>query len=145
MDLCALLQTMKLDQSKKSTGIIFPATPQPLNVRDELMSEDPSYQVSPVSICSYSSSSEKFYGCAYLKSIQSQMQDYPTTGGEYLDAIFTHREILYSYPPAHHECARAFTDIAYLLETRAWRADRDADTEAVTAFRHEAWTIASSL
>uniref|UniRef100_A0A8H7Y8N1 Uncharacterized protein n=1 Tax=Psilocybe cubensis TaxID=181762 RepID=A0A8H7Y8N1_PSICU len=77
--------------------------------------------------------------------VRSQMEDYPTTNGEYLDAIFTHREILYSYPAAHWECARAFTDIAYMLEKRAWRADREADTEAVSAFRHEAWVIASSL
>lgn len=73
------------------------------------------------------------------------MEEYQTTNGVYLDAIFTHREILYSYPAAHQECARAFSDIAYLLESRAWRADREADTEAVAAFRHEAWVIASQL
>jgi hypothetical protein len=39
----------------------------------------------------------------------------------------------------------SFSDIAYSLEKRAWRADRDADTEAVTAFRHEAWMIAATL
>lgn len=73
------------------------------------------------------------------------MDSYPTTGGEYLEAIFTHREILSSYPMAHHECARGFSDIAYTLEQRAWRADREADTEAVAAFRHEAWSIAATM
>ena len=85
------------------------------------------------------------YGCAYLQSIRSQLEDYPTTGGEYLEAIFTHREIFHSYPAMHHDCVRGFSDLAYLLEKRAWRSDREADVEAVTAFRHEAWVIASSL
>ncbi|KAF8806551.1 hypothetical protein BYT27DRAFT_7102218, partial [Phlegmacium glaucopus] len=82
-------------------------------------------------------------GCAYLQSIRSQLEEYPTTGGEYLDAIFTHREILHSYPAVHRDCARGFSDLAYLLEKRAWRSDREADTEAVTAFRYEAWVTAS--
>lgn len=84
------------------------------------------------------------YGCAYLQAIRSQLEDYPTTGGEYLDAIFTHREIFHSYPTVHRDCARGFSDLAYLLEKRAWRSDREADIDAVTAFRHEAWVIASS-
>lgn len=88
---------------------------------------------------------EEVYGCAYLQMIREQLNNYPTTGGEYLDAIFTHREILCAYPVAHRNCARAFSDLAYSIEQRAWRADRDADTEAVTAFRHEAWMIASTL
>ncbi|KAG6850860.1 hypothetical protein H0H93_007478 [Arthromyces matolae] len=86
-----------------------------------------------------------YYGCEYLKTIGRQLDNYATTGGEYLEAIFTHREILASYPSAHHECARGFTDIARMLEQRAWRADREADMEAVTAFRYEAWCIASTL
>jgi len=90
-------------------------------------------------------SQEPFYGCAYLQSIRSQLEDYPTTGGEYLDAIFTHREILHSYPAVHQDCARGFSDLAYLLERRAWRSDREADVEAVTAFRYEAWVTASFL
>lgn len=77
--------------------------------------------------------------------MRRQLDNYTTTGGEYLETIFTHREILSSYPSAHHQCARAFSDIAYMLEQRAWRADRDADSEAVSAFRHEAWTIANTL
>jgi hypothetical protein len=96
--------------------------------------------------CSSSSStSDEHYGCAYLQAIRSQLDGYQTTGGEYLEAIFTHREILSAYPAAHHLCARGFSDMAYALEQRAWRADRDADTEAVAAFRYEAWNIAASL
>ena len=90
-------------------------------------------------------SQDPFYGCAYLQAIRTQLEDYPTTGGEYLDVILTHREILHAYPAVHYECARGFSNLAYLLEKRAWRSDRDADTEAVTAFRHEAWVIASFL
>ncbi|KAE9400628.1 hypothetical protein BT96DRAFT_919294 [Gymnopus androsaceus JB14] len=107
-----------------------------------MMSDDQSYQ-SDTAESDYSNTSTRSesYGCAYLQAIQSQMDSYPTTGGEYLEAIFTHREILSSYPMAHRECARGFSDIAYTLEQRAWRADREADTEAVAAFRHEAWSI----
>ncbi|KAF8967964.1 hypothetical protein BDZ97DRAFT_1903191 [Flammula alnicola] len=146
MDLCDLLQTMKLDSSKKTAEHVQVAS-LPQSIQDDLMAEDLNYQSDAASETSSSSSntSQLSYGCAYLQAIHSQMQDYPTTGGEYLDAIFTHREILFSYPAAHQECARAFTDLAYMLEKRAWRADREADTEAVTAFRHEAWVIASSL
>ena len=87
------------------------------------------------------------YGCAYLQAIQQQLheQGFPTTCGEYLDTIFTHREILFSYPAMHVHCARALSDLAYTMEKRAWRADREADSEAVAAFRHEAWVIASQL
>jgi hypothetical protein len=90
-------------------------------------------------------SNDETYGCAYLQTIRQQLDNFVTTSGEYLEAIFTHREILSSYPAAHRQCARGFSDIAYMLEQRAWRADREADTEAVTAFRHEAWAIAASL
>jgi len=84
-------------------------------------------------------------GCAYLRAVRHQLEwgSYPTTGGEYLDAIFTHREILFSQPAAHQDCARAFSDLAGMLEKRAWRSDADADSEAMVAFRHEAWVVAS--
>lgn len=89
------------------------------------------------------SNNDGHYGCAYLQAIQTQLDTYPTTGGDYLEAIFTHREIFSAFPEAHRSCARGFSDIAYALEHRAWRADRDADSEAVSAFRHEAWMIAA--
>jgi hypothetical protein len=86
-------------------------------------------------------------GCAYLRAIRHQLERgaYPTTGGEYLDAIFTHREILGAQPEAHQDCARAFSDLAGMLERRGWRCDGDGDGEAVAAFRHEAWVVASVL
>lgn len=144
---------------------------------DTLMSEDTHYQVGSIllqhllcrsntpqsdegSECSMPSSStlasqgEGPFGCAYLQTIRSQIDQsdsavlaaggFPTTGGEYVEAIFTHREIFSAHPVAHRDCARGFSDIAGLLEKRAWRADREADTEAVGAFRYEAWVIANS-
>ncbi|PCH36540.1 hypothetical protein WOLCODRAFT_108823 [Wolfiporia cocos MD-104 SS10] len=85
-------------------------------------------------------------GCALVQAIRGQMctGGYPTTGGEYLETIFTHREALYTYPDGHRTCAIGFTDLAMDLERREMRADRDADAEAAAAFRHEAWVIASS-
>lgn len=100
------------------------------------------------SACSSTSSGtchEEFPGCAYLRAIRMQMDNYQTTSGIYLETIFTHREILCAYPDAHRHCAHALSDLAYMLEKRAWRADRDSDSEAVTAFRHEAWSIAASF
>ena len=85
-------------------------------------------------------------GCALVQAIRGQIcaGGYPTTGGEYLETIFTHREAFYAYPEGHKTCAIGFTDLATDLERRGMRADRDADAEAAAAFRHEAWIIASS-
>ncbi|KAG5734703.1 Low-affinity potassium transport protein [Termitomyces sp. T112] len=134
-DLCDLLQSMKLSTSKAPGNDAF----------DVPMLEDITCATSAGSPPSTSTSVPEYYGCEYLQTMRRQLDNYITTGGEYLEAIFTHREILSSFPSAHHQCARAFSDIAYLLEQRAWRADRDADTEAVSAFRHEEWTIANTL
>lgn len=84
-------------------------------------------------------------GCGLLQAIHAQLTSdrFPTTGGDYLEAIFTHREVFHAFPQGHRGCAVAFTDIASCLEKRAWRADRDADYEAVAAFRNEAWVIAN--
>lgn len=90
------------------------------------------------------SSNDDSSGCAYIQAVRRQFDNFTTTGGEYLEAIFTHREIFSAYPEAHRQCARGFSDMAYMLERRAWRADRDADLEAITAFRHEAWAIAAA-
>ncbi|KAJ3828870.1 hypothetical protein F5880DRAFT_737933 [Lentinula raphanica] len=148
MELCELLQTLSLTGTKldrQATDIAY--IPKSINAQDDVtMSDDPSYQSDATeSDCSSISTKNEPFGCAYLQAIRSQLDTYPTTGGEYLEAIFTHREILSSYPTAHRDCARGFSDIAYLLEKRAWRADRDADIEAVTAFRHEAWHIAATM
>jgi len=86
-----------------------------------------------------------YFGCAYLQAVQAQLEWFPTTGGEYLEAIFTHREVFYAHPPAHRNCARGFSDLAKSLEARPFRADRDSDAEAAAVFYHEAQVIASSL
>ncbi|KAJ3748607.1 hypothetical protein DFH05DRAFT_578750 [Lentinula detonsa] len=149
IELCELLQTLslggvaKLDRKVNDTADV----PKPPNAQEDVtMFDDPSYQSDAAeSDCSNTSTRSEYFGCAYLQAIQSQLDTYPTTGGEYLEAIFTHREIFSSYPKAHQDCARGFSDIAYMLEKRAWRADRDADVEAVTSFRHEAWHIAATM
>ncbi|KAL0571797.1 hypothetical protein V5O48_010171 [Marasmius crinis-equi] len=159
-DLCDLLRSLSLASEaarrKEECGDVTPrVSHQPtLDVQDEVMSDDsqsdttsessnPSNQ--PTQSRNDSSTHNEIYGCAYLKILQGQiaLDGYSTTGGDYLEAIFTHREIFTSFPPSHTECARAFSDIAFSLERRAWRADRDADTEAVAAFRHESWMIAA--
>ncbi|KAG6920212.1 hypothetical protein DXG01_004981 [Tephrocybe rancida] len=109
------------------------------------MLEDPTSTIPAAPQTPSNSIAPEYYGCEYLQAMRRQLESYSTTGGEYLEAIFTHREILSCYPSAHHQCARGFSDIAYMLEKRAWRADRDADTEAVSAFRHEAWQIAATM
>ncbi|KAK7691794.1 hypothetical protein QCA50_005197 [Cerrena zonata] len=84
-------------------------------------------------------------GCGYLQHIHTQLQSgqYNTTGGDYLETIFTHREALFAYPHAHRTCSLGFVDLAGLLEAREWRADREGDSEAVAAFRHEAVMVGS--
>lgn len=67
-----------------------------------------------------------------------------TSNGDYLELIFTHREVLLAYPEGHRQCAIGFSDMASTLEAREWRADRDSDGEAASAFRHEASWVAHS-
>ncbi|KAL4248276.1 hypothetical protein ABKN59_006648 [Abortiporus biennis] len=98
--------------------------------------------------------SPQLFGCGLLQYIQTLLllpssnnhnQTYSTTNGEYLETIFTHREAFYAFPPAHRECALGFSEIAKLIERRAWRADWEGDLEAVKAFRQEAWVVANTL
>lgn len=87
--------------------------------------------------------------------LRSQIEEHQNTGGEYVEAIFTHREIFSAHPAVHRECAKGFTDLAAVLEKRAWKADWESnpsaestlmsETEAVSAFRYEAWVIANSM
>jgi hypothetical protein len=85
--------------------------------------------------------------CALLESLtrcyDPDAEDVQTSCGEYLELIFIHREAFAARPSAHAGCSVAFSALARALELRAWRADRDADTEAVAAFRHEAWMVAA--
>ncbi|TFK23168.1 hypothetical protein FA15DRAFT_705725 [Coprinopsis marcescibilis] len=150
MDLCGLLETMNLGE-KQVAGAYAVGRPEKAD-HEDLMMEDLLYQESDEgSECSESSLSTgqeetpAYYGCAYLQAIRSQIEEFQTTSGEYVETIFTHREMFYAHPSAHRDCARGFSDIAYILEKRAWRADRESDMEAVSTFRHEAWMVANSL
>jgi hypothetical protein len=92
-----------------------------------------------------SSAQEEIFGCPLLQAIQRDINSFSTTAGGYLDTIFGHRAVLARFPKAHVDCARGFGDLAFLLERRAWRADREGDQEAVNAFRYESWLIANTI
>ncbi|KAH9942138.1 uncharacterized protein BXZ73DRAFT_87829 [Epithele typhae] len=176
--LAQLLGTMTLDvhRHKALYANEEPArTPQPTD--DAAMSdassdsEDSTYQLTRSTHPSTSTSSSSnasapplFSGCAYLQAVSAQIRAgvYGTTGGDFLETIFTHREALFAYPEGHRGCAAGFTTLARDLETRAWaaapdgdmslwhgtpsvgaRPDWDGDSEAVSAFRNEAWVIAN--
>jgi len=86
--------------------------------------------------------------CAFLEALTHSydpdaLDELQTTCGAYLELIFIHREAFAARPSAHAGCSAGFSALARALELRAWRADRDADTEAVAAFRHEAWMVAA--
>jgi hypothetical protein len=91
--------------------------------------------------------------CALLQAIigiydpqtDDELAHFPTTCGEYLELLFTHRELFAASPQAHTGCPAGFTRLARALELRAWRADRDCDAEAVAAFRHESWQVSAWL
>ena len=85
-------------------------------------------------------------GCGLLQYIRSQISSdqYSTTGGDYLETVFIHRDLYRAYPQGHQECIIVFNDLARVLEQRAWRADRESDAEAAAAFKQEAWLMANS-
>ncbi|CCM06465.1 uncharacterized protein FIBRA_08730 [Fibroporia radiculosa] len=85
-------------------------------------------------------------GCALVQALRGLIRagTYPATSGEYLEAIFTHREAFYAFPQGHRTCAIGFSDLAVDLERRQYVVKADVDEVAATAFRHEAWVIASS-
>ena len=90
-------------------------------------------------------------GCAYLQAILDQIRSgtYTTTSGDYLETIFTHREALYAFPAGHRDCAVGFSELASHLARRerqmGWRPDWEGDSDAVNAFRNEAWVIANTF
>ncbi|KAH8828424.1 hypothetical protein DL96DRAFT_1443917, partial [Flagelloscypha sp. PMI_526] len=84
------------------------------------------------------SGSEEAHGCAFLQAICSQMANYTTTQGEYLESIFVHRELYNAVPQSHKGCSARYRELAQCLETRVWRCDREGDAEAASAFRYEA-------
>jgi len=83
------------------------------------------------------------FGCPLLLSIHYHIEVFPTTGGAYLDTIFTHRTLFHASPRDHEQCGRAFSDLARQLDDREWRADRESDQEAVAAFLQEAMSMGS--
>ncbi|RPD57700.1 hypothetical protein L226DRAFT_467721 [Lentinus tigrinus ALCF2SS1-7] len=124
---------------------------------DSSDSEDSTYQPSPAN-CSSSSATAPaapppppVCGCAYLQAILDQIRSgaYTTTGGDYLETIFTHREALYAFPQGHRDCAVGFSELASHLARRerqmGWRPDWEGDSDAVNAFRNEAWVIANAF
>ena len=86
-----------------------------------------------------------------MQAILDQIRSgtYTTTSGDYLETIFTHREALYAFPPGHRDCAVGFSELASHLARRerqmGWRPDWEGDSDAVNAFRNEAWVIANTF
>jgi len=150
-DLCSKLGTMSLDKrwgkEKESEAPDQHTMPLTGDAHDLAMSDSEGSTCHTDASDSSSNSEDEPLGCALLRHVQASidLNHYPTTGGDYLEAIFIHRALFAAFPQVHRSCARCFSDIAYSLEKRAWRTDRDADTEAVTAFRHEAWMIAATM
>ncbi|CCM06466.1 uncharacterized protein FIBRA_08731 [Fibroporia radiculosa] len=155
--LTQLLGNMTLDSRWHKT--VFeserPDLRSPTPEHDALMSdssdtEDPTYQ-RPSTLASSSSietaSAPPPCACALVQALRGLVHagQYPTTGGEYLEAIFTHREAFAAFPQGHRACAVEFSNLATDLERREMRADRDGDGEAAAAFRHEAWVLWSSI
>lgn len=144
VDLCDLLLNMKL-REPASTELDVNLSLAAAN--DSNMPEAQTYL--PDEALAYpqrtNSPEPSYQGCAYLQSIQSQLETFPTTGGEYIESIFTHRQIFFAFPGGHRCCARAFSDLACSLRRRESRADREADMEAVSAFNYEAEFIASVM
>ncbi|KZT72253.1 hypothetical protein DAEQUDRAFT_25883 [Daedalea quercina L-15889] len=157
MHLTQLLSSMTLDCRWGSVDIASEgpqSTLQTADHHDATMSdasdtEDSTYQQrspSASSSCTKTADAPPPCGCALLQWLRGQLQEglYTTTGGDYLEIIFTHREVFHAFPDGHRTCAIGFSDIAMDLERREARPDREGDSEAAAAFRHEAWVIASS-
>ncbi|KAK7057570.1 hypothetical protein R3P38DRAFT_2497451 [Favolaschia claudopus] len=146
IDLCELLRGMNLGQSGKPVRLELPSSPFAAGNNESSMLEvEPSHPSETLQSRPNSPSEPPYQGCAYLQAIQSQLdsEQFPTTGGEYIESIFTHRQIFFAFPGGHRCCARAFSDLACSLQRRQWRADREGDMEAVSAFNYEAQLIAS--
>ncbi|KAJ6631578.1 hypothetical protein B0H10DRAFT_2207209 [Mycena sp. CBHHK59/15] len=145
VDLCELLLSLKIGQPEQPECTSVAAPNSTLaDISDSSMPDAP-WPLGEAPACTRPSPpcEPAYQGCAYLQDIQSQLEEYPTTGGEYIESIFTHRQNFFAFPGGHRCCARAFSDLACALQRREWRADREADTEAVTAFHYEALLIAS--
>jgi len=147
VDICELLHAMKLGRSElpESERVGARSSALAIDIDDSNMPEASACHHDEPSRSSSPSETETYQGCAYLQAIQSQLEKFPTTGGEYIESIFTHRQIFFAFPGGHRCCARAFSDLACSLQRRDRRADRDADMEAANAFHYEAQFIASIM
>lgn len=145
IELATLLDSLSLQQRIRTNE---PA-PNP-SASDIQMNDAENYQVQSGTTASSSSSDAQLTPapCALLEALTRSYDpdaadELQTSCGEYLELIFIHREAFAARPKAHEGCSAGFSALARALELRAWRADRDADTEAVAAFRHEAWMVAA--
>ncbi|KAI9507980.1 hypothetical protein F5148DRAFT_35429 [Russula earlei] len=155
-ELAALLDSLTLQQQRIKTLANEPqAAPTATTVSDVQMNDAGTYQSGTTASSNSSDAPRSATAtvaaapCALLESLTRSYgldaDGLQTTCGEYLELIFIHRELFAARPSAHAGCSAAFSAVARALELRAWRADRDADTEAVAAFRHEAWMVAAYM
>jgi len=125
-----------------------PTDPHDAPMSDSSDSEDSTYQGNPSASSSSTATADARppCGCALLQHIHEAVRSgsFPTTGGEYLEIIFTHREAFFAFPQGHRDCAVTFSNLAGDLEQRSPRPDRDGDGDAVNTFRNEAWVIANA-
>ncbi|KZV66455.1 hypothetical protein PENSPDRAFT_689018 [Peniophora sp. CONT] len=152
-ELASLLDSLTIQQK---TPTRESAQSGSVHVSDVAMSDEEHY-LSDASVSSTSSAGKPSSTpvppepCALLQSIiglydpAEELEDFPTTCGEYLELLFTHRELFSACPHAHTGCPAGLAQLARALELRAWRADRECDAEAVAAFRHESWQVAAWL
>ncbi|KAI0036142.1 hypothetical protein K488DRAFT_67899 [Vararia minispora EC-137] len=154
-DLAALLDALSLQQK---ADVRANESIEIENEPDVPMSDEESYQ-SDTSASSSSSAARPSSPasppdpCPLLQAIigiydpvsSEELEHFPTTCGAYLELLFTHRELFAASPGAHTGCPAGFSRLARALELRAWRADRECDSEAVAAFRHESWQVSAWL
>ncbi|KAI0002218.1 hypothetical protein BJV74DRAFT_41582 [Russula compacta] len=142
IDLAALLDSLSLQQSIRTNEPASTPTASDIQMNDAgnyqsgttASSSSSDAPHSPPAPCALLEALTRSYDPDAADSLQ-------TTCGEYLELISIHREVFAARPSAHVGCPAAYSALARALELRAWRADRDADAEAVAAFRHEAWTV----
>lgn len=83
------------------------------------------------------------FGCPMLQDIQTHLdwRTGSTTSTDFLEVILTHRESFVAFPVAHRTCAKAFTQLALTLETRARDTQSDSDLDMSIALHNEAWLV----
>lgn len=147
IELAALLDSLSLQQHKCRASEPEPEPALPATATDIQMNDAGSSQSADTGPSGSSDAPSSPAPCAFLQALthwyDPDAEQVQTACGEYLELIFIHREAFAARPSAHAGCSAAFSALARSLELRAWRADRDADAEAVAAFRHEAWMVAA--